>query len=269
MRVLRGILVLTVLSLSSVALASPAIAAPVAIKWRFEVQGQYILQPPAVAPDGTVAVVSSLGHLYSLTPEGQLRWMVPGIGGDGGPSFGPDGTVYVGSGERITAVAPDGTIRWHFDEPTSGQGLIAGPTVGPDGNIYAVGDIGGIGAYALSPAGDLLWSNPGDPGFGEYGQLGSEIVFGSGRLFVSFDEVTMFQTAVTYGLTLEGDQDWAVSSPDANDIFMQRQAQLATGPDGSLYLTGLASSEGWKLVRYDQNTGSVVWQFTRDPANGM
>ena len=63
---------------------------------------------------------------------------MPGVGGDGGPSIGPDGTVYVGSGERITAVAPDGTIRWTFVEPTNGQGVIAGPTVGPDGNIYVV-----------------------------------------------------------------------------------------------------------------------------------
>src|SRR5512132_1562687 len=80
---------------------------PGVVKWRFEVDGQYILQPPAVAPDGTVAVVGSTGRLYSLTPDGALRWSVPGVGGDGGPSFGPDGTVYVGSGERITAVAPD------------------------------------------------------------------------------------------------------------------------------------------------------------------
>ena len=55
---------------------------------------------------------------------------MPGVGGEGGPSIGSDGTVYVGLGERITAVAPDGTIRWTFIEPTVGQGVIAGPTVG-------------------------------------------------------------------------------------------------------------------------------------------
>ena len=66
-----------------------------------------------------MAVVGSSGRLYSLTADGALRWSVPGVGGDGGPSIGPDGTVYVGSGERITAVAPDGTIRWTFVEPTT------------------------------------------------------------------------------------------------------------------------------------------------------
>ena len=244
-------------------------AAPGDVKWRFEVGGQYILQPPAVAPDGSVAVVGSSGRLYSLTPDGALRWSVPGVGGEGGPSIGSDGTVYVGLGERITAVAPDGTIRWTFIEPTVGQGVIAGPTVGPDGNIYVVSDLGGLGAYALSPAGDLLWNNPGDPNFLEYGQLGAEIVFGSGRLFASFDEFPAEQTAMMYALTVGGTQDWAVAVPDANDIFMQRQAQPAVGPGGGLYLTGLSGPSGWALVRFDQSTGSVVWTYTQSPANGM
>ena len=68
------------------------------VKWRFEVGGQYILQPPAVAPDGSVAVVGSSGRLYSLTPDGALRWSVPSVGGEGGSSFiGPDGTSTSGS----------------------------------------------------------------------------------------------------------------------------------------------------------------------------
>ena len=72
-----------------------------------------------------------------------------------------------------------------------------------------------------------------------------------------------------YGLTVGGTQDWAVAVPDANDIFMQRQAQPAVGPGGSLYLTGLSGQSGWSLVRFDQSTGSVVWTYTRSPANGM
>jgi hypothetical protein len=46
-----------------------------------------------------------------------------------------------------------------------GQGVIAGPTVGPDGNVYVISDYGGLGAFALSPAGQLLWSNSGNPTF--------------------------------------------------------------------------------------------------------
>ena len=240
------------------------------VKWRFEVDGQYILQPPAVAPDGNVAVVGSSGTLYSLTPAGALRWSVPSVGGEGGPSIGPDGTVYVGTGNHVTAVAPDGTIRWTYVEPTSGQGVIAGPTVGPDGKIYVVSDVGGLGAYALTPQGELEWNNPGDPVFCEYGQLGAEIVFGVGKLFAAFDEaLSCFDTSVLYGLGLGGTQDWAVPVPTSNDIFMQRQAQPAVGADGSLYLTGLNTQEGWQLIRFDPATGGVIWRYSRSPANGM
>ena len=257
-----------------VLLAACAVLAPAArgalVKWRFEVAGQYILQAPAVAPDGTVAVVGSSGNLYSLTPDGALRWMVPGVGGHGGPSFGPDGTVYVGVDRRITAVAPNGTIRWSFVEPAGGQGIIAGPTVGPDGNVYVISDYGGLGAFALSPQGALLWSNEGNPVFTEYGQLGAEIVFGAGRLFAAFDEYGVHPTDVLYGLTLGGAQQWAVNAPASADVFMQRQAQPAVGPGGgSLYLTGLNSQAGWRLDRYNPNTGAVVWAYSQEPANGM
>ena len=158
------------------------------MKWRFQVSGQYVLHPPAVGPDGGVVVASSTGDVYSLTAAGALRWVVQSVGDGGGPSIGADGTVYVASMSTITAIAADGSIKWSYTEPSSGQGVIAGPTVGPDGNIYVISDYGGLGAFALSPAGQLLWSNPGNPTFSEYGQLGAEIVFGSGRLFAAFDE---------------------------------------------------------------------------------
>jgi outer membrane protein assembly factor BamB len=265
---LRSLTLLALAALAACAVVAPAANGAV-VKWRFEVAGQYILQSPAVAPDGTVAVVGSSGNLYSLTPSGALRWMVPGVGGHGGPSFGPDGTVYVGVDRRITAVAPNGTIRWSFVEPAGGQGVIAGPTVGPDGNVYVISDYGGLGAFALSPQGALLWSNAGNPVFTEYGQLGAEVVFGAGRLFAGFDEYGAAATSILYALTLGGTQIWAVPVPTSNDVFMQRQAQPAVGPDGSLYLTGFDSRQGWLLVRFDPATGSVVWTYSQEPANGM
>ena len=260
-RILASLLVASVL-LAALFMSRADAASPTAfVKWRFEVDGQYILHRPAVAPDGNVAVASSSGRLYSLTPLGALRWSVPAVGGDGGPSIGPDGTVYVGRDNRVTAVAPDGTIRWTFVD--SGQSVMAGPTVGPDGNIYVVFDIGGLGAVALSPAGQLLWSNPGNPTFLEYGQLGAEIVFDSESLYVAFDEFGVAPTSMLYRLTLDGTQDWAVPVPTSNDVFMQRQAQPAIGPDGALYLTGLNSQQGWLLVRFNRDSGSVVWTYTR------
>ena len=241
---------------------------PGAVKWRFQVAGQYVLNRPAVGPDGGVVVASSSGDVYSLTAEGALRWVVPFVGSAGGPSIGPDGTTYVTSGTTITAIAPNGSIRWAYTEPTSGQGVIAGPTVGPDGNIYVISDYGGLGAFALSPAGQLLWSTPGNPTFSEYGQFGAEIVFGSGRLYAAFDEFGVASSTM-FGLSLGGMQEWARAIGGSDDIFMQRQRQPAVGADGSLYMTTMGGANGWGLKRVDPSNGNVLWNYSPWPSNGM
>src|SRR5689334_22627037 len=87
---------------------------PGVVKWRFQVSGQYVLHRPAVGPDGGVVVASSSGDVYSLTAQGVLRWIVRSVGSEGGPSIGPDGTTYVASGSRITAIGPNGSIRWTY-----------------------------------------------------------------------------------------------------------------------------------------------------------
>ena len=103
-----------------------------------------------------------------------------------------------------------------YTEPSSGQGVIAGPTVGPDGNIYVISDLGGLGAFALSPAGQLLWSNSGNPTFTERGQIGAEIVFGPGRLFAAFDEYCVASSTM-FGLSLGGAQQWARAIAGSDD----------------------------------------------------
>jgi hypothetical protein len=238
------------------------------VKWRFQVPGQYVFRRPAVGPDGGVVVVNSSGNVYSLTSNGVLRWVVQYAGGDGSPSIGSDGTVYVASMNTIKAISPDGSIRWAFTEPSAGQGVIAGPTVGPDGNIYVISDVGGLGAFALSPQGQLLWSNPGNPQFSENAQLGVEIVFGSGRLYAGFDERGVALSTM-FAISLGGAQQWASQIGGTDDPFMQQQRQPATGLDGSLYLTAMGGANGWALRRIDPGTGSVLWSYSPWPSNGM
>jgi hypothetical protein len=253
---------------TSAATAATAATSQGVVKWRFQVSGQYILTPPAVGPDGGVVVASSTGDVYSLTAAGALRWVVRFVGSEGGPSIGADGTVYVASMNTITAIAANGLIKWTFTEPSVGQGVIAGPTVGPDGNIYAISDYGGLGAFALSPAGQLLWSNSGKPTFSEYGQVGAEIVFGSGRLYAAFDETAVAPSTI-FGLSLGGSQQWARPLGGTDDVFMQFQRQPATGPDGSLYLTAMGGANGWSLFRVDPSSGGVLWGYSPWPSNGM
>jgi hypothetical protein len=238
------------------------------VQWRFQVSGQYVLERPAVGPDGGVVVASSTGDVYSLTAAGDLRWVVRSAGASGGPSIGADGTVYVASMSTVTAIAANGSVRWTFTEPSFGQGVIAGPTVGPDGKIYVLSDYGGLGAFALSPAGQLLWSNPGNPTFAENGQLGAEIVFGSGRLYAAFDERSIAMSTM-FGVSLAGAQQWARPLAGSDDPFMQQQRQPATGLDGSLYLTGMGGANGWSLYRVDPGSGALLWNYSPWPSNGM
>jgi hypothetical protein len=263
-------LVVAILTCAFALVVAPGASAATAgsVKWRFQVSGQHVVHPPAVGPDGGVVVASSTGDVHSLTADGALRWVVRSVGADGGPSIGPDGTVYVASLHTITAIASDGSTKWTYTEPSSGQGVIAGPTVGPDGNIYVISDLGGLGAFALSPAGQLLWSNQGNPTFAENGQLGAEIVFGSGRLYAAFDERSVALSTL-FGLSLGGAQQWARPLGGSDDQFMQQQRQPATGQDGSLYLTGMGGANGWSLFRVDPATGDVLWQRSPWPSNGM
>jgi outer membrane protein assembly factor BamB len=237
-------------------------------KWRLAVEGNYVNQRPAVAPDGTIAVVDSYGDLYEVSPNGGLRWIVPFAGGAGVPSFGADGTVYVSNGASIKAYAADGTLKSTFTEPSDGQGIIAGPTVGPDGNVYAMTDFGGLGALALSPAGQLLWSNRGDPQLNEYGQIGAEVVFGSGQLYGAFDGVGV-SFASLWAFSLGGSQKWSRPAAGSDDPFMQQQRQPAVAPDGTVYLTGMGGANGWSLYAFDPASGSLKWNYSPYPANGM
>jgi hypothetical protein len=244
------------------------------VQWRFQADADFIDQRPAVAPDGTVVTIDSRGFVYALTPDGGLKWVYRAGGVSGPAAIGPDGSIFIASGNRILGLAPDGTRRWDFTDPDS-QGVIAGPGVGPDGNVYAVGDLFGLGAVALSPTGQLLWSHPGDPLFTEYGQIGAEIVFspppGAGsshQLYFGLDEYSVSASTV-FALGGDGRQMWARQAGISNDPFMQQQQQVAVGPSGTLYVTALGSASGWGLRALEPVTGATLWTYFPWPANGM
>jgi len=50
------------------------------VNWRFRQNGPYSLVRPVIGPDGTVYSVDAFFHLYALTPDGGLKWVVRGAG---------------------------------------------------------------------------------------------------------------------------------------------------------------------------------------------
>jgi hypothetical protein len=122
----------------------------------------------------------------------------------------PDGNAaVVGSSGRLYSLTPTGALRWSVPS-VGGDG---GPSIGPDGTVY-VGR--GDRVTAVAPDGTIRWT---------------------------YIEPSSGQGVIAGPTTLGGSQQWAASVPTSNDIFMQRQAQPATGPDGSLYLTGMSGSQ--------------------------
>lgn len=120
-------------------------------KWTWET-GSRIRSTPALgegtlplAPQGGfVAAVSDDGLLHILRDEGSQA--VPsttpvdvGAPGDLPPSVTilDDGTLRVRTGERLTALSPQGTVAWTWSPPP-GDGLVAGPAVASDGTVRVV-----------------------------------------------------------------------------------------------------------------------------------
>jgi len=115
---------------------------------------------PVYATTGQPGLVDTFWvrvHLW-----GEVKWRVPlGVAPiEGGPSQGPDGTIYV-LGEVDTvqfrtamlfAVTPQGQIRWQrLLQQVNGTNY---PIVGQDGAVYVVGQY----VWAFSPDGSLRWS---------------------------------------------------------------------------------------------------------------
>jgi hypothetical protein len=208
------------------------------VKWRFQHSGMYTVVRPAVGPDGTVYVVDVGNHLYALSPDGALKWIVRNAGYKG-LALGSDGTIYTGSESAIKAYNPNGTLKWTFVQNPMAFVLL-GPNVGPDGNIYAVATHG-IGIFSLTPAGALRWTQPEayDRPIVDY----QEVVFGPNG---PNQQMYFLANHHLKGLRLDGNPVFTLSTTGN---------QPATGPDGTVYATYTA------LGAYTP-AGTVKWSFT-------
>ena len=247
------------------------------VRWAFEADVTNLWWRPALATDGTIYVHGSEGFVFALSPDGGLKWAtkvnwyayVP-------PAVGPDGTIYVGSIQRITALNPDGTQRWQFNDAGT-QGVHSGPVIGSDSNIYFANDFG-LGAYSLSPSGQLRWNNPGTPPISWYGGIGGETVLGPlagggaiDQMYVVPEPYLEDYTLQAFSLT-DGSLRFSVTIEGQDDPFGQQQTQPAVGPDGTVYVTHMRAfgGIGWVLEAYSPIDGHSLWYYHGNGAvNGM
>jgi len=244
------------------------------VKWAFEADVPNLWFRPALAPDGTIYVHGSEGFVYALNPDGGLKWIhkanwyayVP-------PAAGPEGEVYVGSIQRVTAINPDGTERWRFTDPGT-QGVQCGPAIGPDSSIYIANDLG-FGAYSLSRSGQLRWNNSGNPQLIWYGATGAETVLGPRtnggpveQMYVVAEPQLSTWTLQAFSLP-DGSLRFSVPISGQHNPLGQQQTQPAVGPNGTIYITHFRSSPGWVLEAFSPTNGQSLWYYHGNAVSGM
>jgi outer membrane protein assembly factor BamB len=181
------------------------------ILWRFELGSPFSSDEVAVGADGTIYAKDNL-RLYALGADGTLHWTRAGMGGGQPIDFLADGAIVTGLGDTIWALeADDGSTRWTFNYDSNNfqEQIEAGPNVGPDGNIYAVtstdGSIG-LGAFSLTPQGELRWADEGSPILDEINAgTNGAVSFTSERLVFPF-KTTAPTPPLVYGYGFAGDQ---------------------------------------------------------------
>ncbi len=209
------------------------------VNWRFRMNGPYSAVRPAIAADGTVYSVDVFAHLYALTPDGGLKWLVRGAGAKG-VALGADGSIYVASESFINAYNPDASVKWSFVQNPRALTCL-GVSVGPDGNIYSVGTEG-MGVFSLTPAGALRWTNP-EP---------------YERPIVDYGEIVFGPNGGTHNLYFSANTHLRAVRLDGASVFTTTRGQPAVAPDGSVHNS---------LSSFSPN-GNLLWTFqTPYPAN--
>ncbi|HTL37067.1 MAG TPA: PQQ-binding-like beta-propeller repeat protein, partial [Kofleriaceae bacterium] len=196
------------------------------VKWTFKTADRS-WSTPAVADDGTIYIGSDDDHLYAVKSDGSLKWKLrlgdcdpKGFGPessrcdvDGGPTIGPDGTIYVG-GDGIHAVWADGTLRWKL---ATAEHVASTPALGSDGTVYAGSEDDAL--YAVGPDGMKKWEL----------RTGNDIdasptVGADGTIYVGSDDHAV------YAVSPQGQVVWRVITGD--DV----RGGAALAPNGTLYV---------------------------------
>jgi hypothetical protein len=209
------------------------------VQWRFRMDGPYSQVRPVIGPDGTIYTVDVFGHLYALSPDGGLKWVVRS--GAKGVAVDANGDVYTASESHIRAFHSDGSAKWTFTQ-TPLAFILVGIGVGPDGNIYAAATEG-MGVFSLTPDGDLRWQtpNPYDRVPIDY----NEVVFGDNS---GTGQLYFYANRRLRGITLAGDPVFEVVGGLAQ---LQVADSPAVSPDGSVHTAISAFSPD----------GDAIWTF--------
>jgi len=234
----------------------------------------------AIGANGTVYVIAgSPIRLFAISPTGSMLWNTqeldfsPYTVGERAMSYpviAADGTIYVGGYYKLYAFNPNGTKKWEWTTPESGDPYphfaICGITLGADGTIYTT-HCGG-GAYhrylfAIDPNGGMKWAKDlADPNIGN----------GAKALTVGKNGVLY---TLQYAYQPSG-RNWTLFAynPDNGAVLWNvdlgsydvNTDGLAVGADGTIYVPSYSS--GGRIFAISSN-GTIVWEYDGIPNPGI
>ena len=88
--------------------------------WKYKTEDGFeaIIGSVAIAAEGTL-YLSARDGLHAVNPDGTKKWFLR-YGGGSSPAIGSDGTIYIGSSERLLAIGSgdlDGNDQRYYGEP--------------------------------------------------------------------------------------------------------------------------------------------------------
>jgi outer membrane protein assembly factor BamB len=117
-----------------------------------------IIAPPAIDPSrNALYVANDDGLLQSIDLGGTGNWSYNAGAEPSGPVVGPDGSIYIGGGGKLSKLDPDGQTKWVFVPPMSG--VVSTPAITVDGYVYVL-VVQGKKKLALQVADSLYAVNP-------------------------------------------------------------------------------------------------------------
>jgi len=224
------------------------------VKWTVRSLGTAVSHP-AIAPDGTIYIGSSVG-VQAFSPEGKQLWKLTPLPAPGTPVIADDGTLYFESRYGfVYGVSSDGKLIW---DPKLGLiGFNAPPALGPGTSLYYVNTASDLYAFQPKQSETATWSLqtfregmlgsptflPGTAQIGLASQNGAPLLSGDSTIFLP-------RQNFLHALSTAGNRSWDLElSP--GDLGM-----ASMGPDGTIYVGDDRS------ILYAVNpSGTVKWRF--------
>jgi outer membrane protein assembly factor BamB len=184
-------------------------------------------------------------RLYALNPDGTKKWhFTTGDHIPSSPAIGFDGTIYIGSVDNnLYAINPDGTEKWHF---TADSGIRwSSPTIDHNGTVY----IGSLDNkfYAINPDGTEKWNYKIDDKVDSdaYDVESSAAIGSDGTIYFGCNNGKL------YALNQDGTKKWDFT------YGVYSGTSPTIGPDDTIYI-GSWSNERLYAINPD---GTEKWSY--------